>query len=197
MDSVVVLFSGGVDSTVLVTIAERSNRLAAAVFVDYGQPAVSQERVAAQRWSGLNRARLVEVKASIFGSEAALAIGAGKSGPRVVPCRNLILLSMAAGVAISLGAREVWYGATAADQADYPDCRPVFAAALSRVLALEGGVSAHAPLSGMRRQDVVSLGRALGVSFVNSWSCYEPIEGRPCGACNSCMQDHETEAPHG
>jgi 7-cyano-7-deazaguanine synthase len=188
MSRVVVLLSGGVDSAVLASIAARANRLACAVFVDYGQPAAIQERTAASRWCGLNRARLEQLRADFPGVDT-LAIGAGASGPRIVPCRNLILISLAASVAASCGASEVWYGATAADVAEYPDCRPEYAAALGRVLALDGGVTIHAPLSGMRRQDVVSLGRALGVVLSECWSCYQPAAtGEPCGTCNSCRQ---------
>lgn len=189
MRGVIVLLSGGLDSTVLATVAARARRLTAAVFVDYGQPAATQERVAAQRWCCLNRARLVEVGASMPGI-AAMAIGAGAPGPRVVPCRNLILISLAASVAADLSAREVWYGATAADQASYPDCRPEFVAALSQVLALDGGVCVRAPLSGMRRSEVRALAEALGVVRADTWSCYEPrANGAPCGACDSCRQD--------
>jgi 7-cyano-7-deazaguanine synthase len=193
MRHAVVLLSGGLDSIVLATMAERAGFLSGAVFVDYGQPSREQEREAVRLWCGKTRAALVELRAEIPGVDA-MQIGAGKTGPRVIPCRNLILLSLAAGVAAQRKAREVWYGATVADQTLYPDCRPEFAAALSEVLRLENGVSIHAPLSGMRRTDVVALALALGVHRSETWSCYEPdAEGRPCGQCNSCLQDSGLE----
>ena len=46
---VVLLFSGGVDSTVLAHIALSKNQLSACVFVDYGHPAASEEWKAASR----------------------------------------------------------------------------------------------------------------------------------------------------
>jgi len=189
MKDVAVLFSGGLDSTVLATIAARAGRLAAAAFVDYGQPAVEQEREAAQRWCGRNGSRLVELRAA-FPAAAALANGVGASGPRVIPCRNLILIALAASSAPEIGAREVWYGASGADQASYPDCRPEFAAALSVVLALDGGVVVRAPLVGMLRSEVRALAVALQVVIADTWSCYEPRQdGTQCGECDSCRQD--------
>lgn len=186
--SVVVLLSGGLDSVVLATVARQAGDLAAAVFVDYGQPAVEQERRASALWCGRNKTRLVALAGAVP-AVGVLAAGVGAAGPRVVPCRNLILLSLAAGVAAELGASEIWYGATAGDQAAYPDCRPEFAAALSDVLGLEVGISVHMPLSGMRRSDVLALARALDIDVSETWSCYQPTAGgQPCGACNSCRQ---------
>ena len=42
----------------------------------------------------------------------------------VVPNRNMILLSLAVGYAVSLNARAVYYGAHSGDHFIYPDCRP-------------------------------------------------------------------------
>lgn len=182
--SVVVLLSGGLDSVVLATMARRAGKLAVAVFVDYGQPAAEQERLAAQRWAGKTRTNLVEISTRIPGTEEL----EDKTGPCVVPCRNLILVSLAASVAVEWGAVEVWYGATAADQADYIDCRPSYAEAMS--VALSGfGVSVHVPLTGMRRGDICVLAKALEVDVKDTWSCYEPkADGQPCGVCSSCRQ---------
>lgn len=189
MKDVMVLLSGGLDSTVLATIANRAGRLAVAAFVDYGQPAAAQEREAAQRWCGRNTSRLIELRAA-FPAAIGLASGVGAPGPRVIPCRNLILISLAASSAPEVGAREVWYGATGADQASYPDCRPEFAAALSAVLALDGGVTVRAPLAGMLRPEVRALAVALQVAVADTWSCYQAREdGMPCGECDSCRQD--------
>lgn len=188
--SIVVLLSGGLDSVTLATLAKRAGVLSAAVFVDYGQPARQQELTAARRWSSLQRARLYEISATPHGVEA--MEGVGLKGPRIVPCRNLVLVSLAATVAASIGAQEVWYGATGADQKEYADCRPVYAQAMTAVLE-PFGVSAHAPLAGMRRSDVCLLAKALGVVVGDTWSCYSPDSGgKPCGACNSCLQPKES-----
>ena len=43
-----------------------------------------------------------------------------------VPNRNMILLSLAIGYAVSIGAEQVYYGAHSGDHEIYPDCRPIF-----------------------------------------------------------------------
>ena len=44
----------------------------------------------------------------------------------IVPNRNMILLSLAVGYAVSINAVKVFYGAHTGDHAIYPDCRPEF-----------------------------------------------------------------------
>jgi 7-cyano-7-deazaguanine synthase len=111
-----------------------------------------------------------------------------------VPNRNMILLSIAAAHAMSLGISTVSYAAHMddAERGAYPDCTPEFLARMSAVLRTQA-IELYAPFLGRltadseipRKADVVRLGIELGVDFSHTWSCYKGGE-KPCGVCGTC-----------
>jgi 7-cyano-7-deazaguanine synthase len=190
--SVVVLLSGGVDSVTLAHMAHDAGRLNSCVFVDYGQPSERQEHLAAWRCCERLGARLHVLTCQIPGAKW-MEAGEGVEGSRYVPARNMVLLSLAVAHAKNVGADVVWYGATAEDAEDYPDCRASFVDAMDAVAKMTEDVWITAPLVGTSRTGVLAIANATGVHIDDCWSCYEPIEGvNPCGLCNSCKQPRRT-----
>lgn len=187
---VVVLLSGGVDSTVVASLAKDADRLRAAVFINYGQPALVNERDAAVMWCARNATELLvfDVDGGVLMGDT-MRIGVGITGARVVPGRNALLLACAVSAAVSVGATEVWYGAMRGDEADYPDCRESFVQGFSAMSEATYGVVVRAPFleRGLTKQGVIELGQQLGVDLAATWSCYEPDGRHPCGRCNSCL----------
>jgi 7-cyano-7-deazaguanine synthase len=114
----------------------------------------------------------------------------------VVPNRNMIMLSIATGIAVARGASTVSTAVHAGDHAIYPDCRPTFISLMSQTaqIATEGfhapGFSIEAPFVNMTKAEICQLGADLGVPWENTWSCYE---GRAlhCGKCGTCVERHE------
>lgn len=181
---VLVLFSGGLDSTVCAEMARRRERLHTLLHVQYGQANAEQEMIASGAWArkrGLSR-ELVQVPIRA----AELSIGVGEPGARVVPGRNLALLAVAANRAAAVGCREVWIGCNADDAADYPDCRFEFLKATAALMVATAGVDVSAPLLGKTKTEVVALARHWDIDIGETWSCYEPRVGKPCGTCNAC-----------
>lgn len=212
---VLVLVSGGLDSTVLVEmLGSRPEGLPShlmrttcmslhgLIFFDYGQPAVVQERVHARTVSeraGVN----LELQELRLATQGTMAIDAGAPSARVVPHRNLMMLAHALNYAVRIDATDVWYGACKDDWADYPDCRPTFISGLNTALAASwpgpsrtiGRPSSapwvSAPLSHMTKTEIVGIARTLGIDRGTTWSCYTPVRNEPCGTCNSCVAMHE------
>ena len=122
----------------------------------------------------------------------------GEPGPRVIPGRNLIMLSLAVNYAAFEGVHEVWYGPTKDDWEDYPDCRPEFVKQLCALTDDDVDVEVVAPLLNLTKKEVVARAVELGVDLDTTWSCYAangytvrdghhcPTIGSPCGTCNSC-----------
>lgn len=112
-----------------------------------------------------------------------------------VPARNTIFLSFALAWAETLRAQDIFIGVNALDYSGYPDCRPEFIAAFTRManLSTKAGVEGaeltiHAPLIHLSKAEIVTLGHSLGLDFSLTLSCYDPApDGRPCGACDSCL----------
>lgn len=165
-----VLLSGGLDSAVC--LAMHVDTTALAVFVDYGQPAVVQERAAVSKLAAHYDVMLQECAVLVpwYSSGAAM----------LLPGRNLILLALAA--AAGEYADAIVIGANADDQAGYADCRPGFLAAASSAV----GVPVLAPLIGMTKAEIGWKARDLVVPDV-TWSCYYPSAGDPCGECDACV----------
>jgi 7-cyano-7-deazaguanine synthase len=111
-----------------------------------------------------------------------------------VPARNTIFLAMALGFAESIGARDIYIGASSIDYSHYPDCRPEFIAAFQTLAncATKAGVTGdlftiHAPLQHLSKIQTIQLGHRLGVDYGLTISCYQAnAEGAACGHCDSC-----------
>ncbi len=110
----------------------------------------------------------------------------------VVPNRNMILLSIAAAVAIAHKFDYISYAAHAGDHAIYPDCREEFVQALDHTVQLADDhvVRILRPFVGITKEQIVLLGKELRVPFEHTYSCYT---GRPvhCGKCGTCVERRE------
>lgn len=200
----VVVFSGGLDSTVLLTDARRQGKATALSF-DYGQRHVKEldhaRRIAATLGVPHHVIDLRHVGTLLTGSaltDDTVAVPDGHyaeatMAATVVPNRNAILLSVAAGYAVAHGEHEVWFAAHTGDHFVYPDCRPVFVDVLDSALRLGNDpaeLHVHAPYAGLTKADIVALGADLGAPLELSWSCYRG-DDLHCGTCGTCVERRE------
>jgi 7-cyano-7-deazaguanine synthase len=110
-----------------------------------------------------------------------------------VPARNTIFLAFALAFAETRGASDIYIGVNALDYSGYPDCRPEFVRSFEQTanLATKAGVEGQAirirtPLIDLTKAQIIKLGLSLGVDYSLTFSCYDPIDNRPCGHCDAC-----------
>lgn len=116
----------------------------------------------------------------------------------VVPFRNGIMLSIAAGIAESAGLKNVLIANHGGDHAIYPDCRPGFIEAIDRATQ-EGtyiGIRIVAPYTNITKTDIARRGKAIGIDYSETWSCYKGGEVH-CGRCGTCVERREALAEAG
>lgn len=199
----VVLLSGGLDSATCLAMAQAEGYRPAAISFDYGQRHRAEldaaRRVAAA--FGVQDHRVVRIDLGSFGGSAltdtliAVPESPGEGIPvTYVPARNTVFLAYALGMAEVLGATDIFIGVNAVDYSGYPDCRPEFIRKFEELanLATKAGVEGsrfqvHAPLIDMGKADIIRRGRALGVDYALTVSCYQADpQGLACGRCDSC-----------
>ena len=181
LDSALVLFSGGQDSTVCLAWAlERFGRVETIGFA-YGQRhAVELEvrphiRTALATHSAQWRARLgddhiVRIDALAEISETALtrevAIEISESGlpTTFVPGRNLAFFSFAGAVAYRRGIKHIVAGMCETDFSGYPDCRDdtIKAMQLALTLGMDRRFVIHTPLMWIDKAGTFALAREIG-----------------------------------
>jgi 7-cyano-7-deazaguanine synthase len=111
-----------------------------------------------------------------------------------VPARNTILLAHAIAWAEVLGAADIFIGVNAVDYSGYPDCRPEFLEAFTRManLGTKAGITGksvftiQAPLLDLTKGEIIRKGMELGVDYSMTHSCYDPQEDKACGKCDAC-----------
>ena len=200
-DSVIVL-SGGMDSTTL--LHERKEQIALAVTFDYGSKHNEREIECARKNCELLGIEHIVIPLEFMGKyfKSSLLIG-GEDIPEghyaddnmkstVVPFRNGIMLSIAAGLAESRGLKKVMLANHGGDHAIYPDCRPGFVRAMSEAIS-EGtydGVVIDAPYTDITKSDIARIGKRIGVDYSLTYSCYKGGE-RHCGKCGTCVERME------
>lgn len=107
----------------------------------------------------------------------------------VVPNRNMILLSLAVGYAVSLEANQVYYGAHSGDHAIYPDCRPEFVNKMNDVCQIANyeAVEIVTPYLKNSKIEILTDGLKMGLDYSDTWTCYNGRE-KACGQCGACQE---------
>ena len=200
----VVLVSGGLDSaTVLADAADQAYTCYALSF-DYGQRHLSELNAAKRlaRYYSVKEHRVIDLGAlgDIGGSaltDSAIPVpeNGGEAIPvTYVPARNTVFLAYALAWAEVIGSADVFIGVNAVDYSGYPDCRPEFIEAFSRLanLATKASIEGelfrlHTPLINMTKAEIILRGMELGVDYGQTVSCYQAdANGFACGHCDSC-----------
>jgi len=202
----VVLLSGGLDSsTALAWAVKEQGWLCHTVAFDYGQrhriELEASEQVA--RTFGITDHRVIKVDLRSIGHSSLTSdmpvpkdhADTAAIPSTYVPARNLIFLSLAAGLAEAVDATRLVIGANVVDYSGYPDCRPEFMDSFVRTALLgtkagsEGGdLEIAAPLITLKKSEIIALGLKLGLDYGLTRSCYDPLpDGTPCGHCDSCF----------
>ncbi len=124
----------------------------------------------------------------------------GKPVSTYVPFRNGLFLSSAASIALSKGCSYIFYGAHSDDAAGnaYPDCSDAFNTAMNEAIYQGSGkqLQIEAPFVNMNKADVVKKGLELGVPYELTWSCYEGKD-KPCMVCGTCRDRAKAFAANG
>ena len=206
-DSVLIL-SGGVDSTTL--LYDEQERIALAVTFDYGSKHNAREIPFAQMHCEQLDIPHIVIPLSFMAKyfKSSLLEG-GEDIPEghyadenmkstVVPFRNGIMLSIAVGIAESNGLRYVMMANHGGDHTIYPDCTPQFVDAFDAA-ATAGTfvkVGLRSPYTNMTKADIARRGKALGIDYSTTWSCYKGGE-KHCGRCGTCVERREAFAEAG
>jgi 7-cyano-7-deazaguanine synthase len=204
----VVLVSGGLDSATALAEAQAAGFEACAISFDYGQRHWRELEAASRvcEAAGVKHHVMVKIDLRAIGGSALTDnievpkhASAEEIAPTIpvtyVPARNTVFLSLALGWAETLGALDIFLGVNAVDYSGYPDCRPEFIEAFTKLAnvatkaGVEGGRFAiHTPLITLTKSQIIQRGNELGVDFGLTHSCYDPDQsGKPCGHCDSCL----------
>lgn len=200
-DSVLIV-SGGMDSITM--LYEYKERIARGISFDYGSNHNAREiPFAAMHCERLGIKHIVinlgfmhqYFKSSLL--EGAEAIPEGNYDDEnmkstVVPFRNGIMLSIAAGVAESNGLKYVMMANHGGDHTIYPDCRPEFIDSIDKAAQAGTYVDVHvvAPYTNITKTDIARRGAALGIDYAETWSCYKGGD-KQCGKCGTCVERKE------
>ncbi|QTL34434.1 7-cyano-7-deazaguanine synthase QueC [Pseudoalteromonas viridis] len=199
-EKVVVIYSGGMDSYTVLNKALKSGYEVYALSFNYGQRHVKELEVARRACDELGVAhKIVDISAInqlIGGSSLTDDIDVPEGHyeeesmkSTVVPNRNMILLSLAVGYAVSLKASKVFYGAHSGDHAIYPDCRPEFVKKMDDVCRIANyeEIEIVCPYLNNTKIEILTDGLKMGLDYSKTWTCYNGRE-KACGKCGACQE---------
>lgn len=209
-EKVVVIYSGGMDSFTVLHRALAEGYDVYALSFNYGQRHSKELQYAAEVCAKLDVHHLItditQINQLLQGSsltsdEIEVAEGhytAENMKSTIVPNRNMILLSLAVGYAVSLKAEKVFYGAHSGDHTIYPDCRPEFVHAMNDVTRIANfePVEIVSPFLNDDKIGILRYGLSLGLDYGETWTCYNGRE-KACGKCGSCVERLEAFAANG
>ena len=194
---ILVLHSGGMDSTTCLYAARAAGHDVFSLGIDYGQT-LSIELDFARRQCEAHQIRRDVIQVQWLKPVRQIPLDRDISvmnqtvSPAFLPARNVVFLSLAVAHAAGLEAEEVQIGLNCVDFSGYPDCTVEFLQSCKSMfdVAYPGGPAISAPLLQMSKPEIARLAKSHGISENDTWSCYRPQHmpnsTAPCGKCDAC-----------
>ena len=177
-ENLVILFSGGADSVLLMEMARSMGKTPLAVIINY-QQLHAEEISKAEKYCINNNItyQIVElknynVKSGLTTGEKGLYEGVAEQN---VPARNSIFISIAYGLAEANNITEIWFGADWSDREHlFPDCYQEYIIRMNNILEIAGvrPIKVYAPVLGLTKEHVLSMLKYYGVKDKDIYSGY-------------------------
>lgn len=187
MEKIVVLLSGGIDSSVATAYMKSKQLRVFPLFINHQQGPLYAERKAARTIaSELGVKGPLEVELDLMTlkkqSKEWLKFNIGTPG------RNMVFISLAVMYSGIIGADGIAlataYGST------YPDTSFAFLEAIQRIgeFVLDRNIKVFSPFKHEKwtHSDVIKHGTDLNVPLEKTWSCFLPNRDVQCGVCDKC-----------
>lgn len=204
MKKAIIIFSGGLDSTTCLAIAQSQGFECHTISFNYGQKHIAELNAAKKIATHFNvKHTIVDLPGKQFSGSALtdnqLNVPNYNNNNEIpvtyAPARNTIFLSFALAFAEISNANDIFIGVSSIDYSGYPDCRPEYIQAFQKLANLatkvgveEGNIRIHAPLISLTKGETIKLGLELGVDYKMTVSCYKATaDGLACGKCDSCV----------
>lgn len=197
-----VVCSGGLDSTVVATKAVKDGYDVTLLHFKYSCRAENKEVKAIKDISKILKCDTLFVETDIFKtdilnstltnakSKISFKEKSAEFAHEWVPARNLIMLSIAVGIAESNGFDVIMLGNNLEESGAYPDNEPEFIRKFNNVLPyatqLNKNVHIEMPVGNLMKHEIVKLGVDIGAPLNLTWSCYNAGE-KHCGTCGPCV----------
>ena len=198
MKSVLVVYSGGLDSYTLLNKAMSSFEKVEAITFNYGQKhkiEIEYAKAACEKLGIAHEIVNLDLQKILAGSalvgDSDIPEGnydKEKMKQTVVPNRNMVMISVAASLAIKNELDYLWYAAHSGDHEIYPDCRPEFITKMAEVLSIcdYHKINFEAPFQDLSKAEIIKVGLDMNLDYSKAWTCYEGKE-KPCGKCSACL----------
>jgi len=207
--SAVVCLSGGLDSAVSLLWAEKNYSELTALFFNYKQKALVQERKASKYFAKLVGAEFIEINLGFLGDVSnsslnkdnqdvptgeSVRIGNKKISAKTaksvwVPNRNGLFISVAASMAEAREHDDIIVGFNKEEASTFPDNSRDFVDRTNAALkfSTKNQVQVMSPTIDLNKIEIFDLGLRLGLNAEKVWSCYKSGE-TICEECESCKR---------
>ena len=197
-ERVIVLHSGGLDSTLCLLMAIDEGYEPISLGINYNQRHIIETQYAYAQCNELQvQRKLINVSwdkpiRKIPLNRSVEQIKSGVS-TAFLEGRNILFLSLASAEAAGLNAIQIWMGVNALDFSGYPDCSPEFIDAFQKMqdIGFPNGPKIKTPLINMTKPEIAQKALELGIRKGDTWSCYRPkvsSDGiKPCHECDACI----------
>ncbi len=203
----IILLSGGIDSTATLVYAIKQEFECYAISFDYNQKhkieleyakkiakkyKVKEHKIIKLNINNITKSALINknIKVPKYKYSKDLPVNIAVT---YVPARNTLFLSYALSWAESLGITKIFVGANLNDKNGYPDCRPDFFKKFEELANIgtsfinsKEKINIITPFINSKKEEIINFGIQNDIDFSDTFTCYEPINNKPCGQCYSC-----------
>ncbi len=201
--SVVILTSGGLDSSTVAGLAKNLKAKIIGLSFDYGQRHNRELKAAKKiaKYFEYEEHKIIKLDLASWGgsslTDTQKKIPTNGVNPKIipntyVPGRNTIFISVALSYAEAINADLIGLGVNSLDYSGYPDCRPDYIEQFQKLANLSNKrgrenrpIKLWTPLINLNKEEIIELAFINNVPIEATWSCY--LGGKkPCEKCDSC-----------